>query len=489
MTETAVPPPLSPPGDNREQRASQGRSSFNRFVIWGLTLLLLLILALVVLVLPNYLGPAEPADVVQAPAAPAVQPEPEASAALAARQEAERALQELLRLRAREELYAVEDWAPEPWADIDGQINAGDAHYGYHRYREAQQAYAGAAEQLIALIEHRPQLLEENLKAATIALGENRVDQAVAGYQRALAIEPGHPLASAGLIRANARNQVLKHMQEGQQAKDDDRIQSALDAFAAASALDSEYAEAASALQEMQDLLQARAFREAMSQGLAEMASGKLEAARHAFAKAEAIYPDDPGLRDARARLAEVRRQLDLKRMREQAGALAREEKWEEAASVYRKALGRDPDAAFAQAGLTHAEQRERLHAQLNHYLGDPKRLYSEEPLNNAKRLLAANSGNPTAEPLLLARLQALRDAVERATVPVILRVESDAMTEVTIYHVGRLGPFLQKELELRPGDYTVVGSRNGYRDVRKVVSLEPGGSIVTVQIRCEEPI
>jgi len=58
----------------------------------------------------------------------------------------------------------------------------------------------------------------------------------------------------------------------------------------------------------------------------------------------------------------------------------------------------------------------------------------------------------------------------------------------VVIYQVGRLGRFSVRTLELRPGTYTVVGSREGFRDVRKVFTLQPG-SKVEILVRCEERI
>jgi hypothetical protein len=57
------------------------------------------------------------------------------------------------------------------------------------------------------------------------------------------------------------------------------------------------------------------------------------------------------------------------------------------------------------------------------------------------------------------------------------------------IYHVGRLGRFQSRRLELRPGNYTAVGSRPGYRDVRRVFSVRPGEPPPPVQLRCEEPV
>jgi len=67
--------------------------------------------------------------------------------------------------------------------------------------------------------------------------------------------------------------------------------------------------------------------------------------------------------------------------------------------------------------------------------------------------------------------------------------LESDERTEVTVYHVGRLGTFARRELTLRPGRYTVVGSRRGYRDVRRTLVVAAGGSGEPIQVRCEDEL
>ncbi len=54
--------------------------------------------------------------------------------------------------------------------------------------------------------------------------------------------------------------------------------------------------------------------------------------------------------------------------------------------------------------------------------------------------------------------------------------LRSDEQTEVIVYKVARLGSFDQRELTLRPGTYTAVGSRTGYRDVRRTFTVRHEG-------------
>jgi hypothetical protein len=75
------------------------------------------------------------------------------------------------------------------------------------------------------------------------------------------------------------------------------------------------------------------------------------------------------------------------------------------------------------------------------------------------------------------------------AKTPVKVTLESDNHTEVAVYKVGRLGRFTSRDLDLRPGTYTVVGTRNGYKDVRQQVVVKPGQSVVRVTVICKERI
>ena len=192
---------------------------------------------------------------------------------------------------------------------------------------------------------------------------------------------------------------------------------------------------------------------------------------------------------DAHQRLARARQQARLGRLRRDAAAQATAENWQAAADLYTQALAVDSSAGFANDGLVRARERVKLHQQFDHYIDKPERIYSPEPLANARQLLAASSAAPADEPVLARKIAALQALVTQAGTPVAVTLDSDGATEVAIYHVGKLGQFVRHRLELLPGSYTVVGTRNGYRDVRKTLSVSPGSSAVALQIICGEPI
>jgi hypothetical protein len=85
-----------------------------------------------------------------------------------------------------------------------------------------------------------------------------------------------------------------------------------------------------------------------------------------------------------------------------------------------------------------------------------------------------------------IARLELLLPDFEKSIAVVL---ESDGLTAVELRRVGALGSFERRELQLKPGNYTVIGTRTGFRDVRREISVAPGQAPVALQIRCVERI
>ena len=65
----------------------------------------------------------------------------------------------------------------------------------------------------------------------------------------------------------------------------------------------------------------------------------------------------------------------------------------------------------------------------------------------------------------------------------------SDQLTEVFINRIGKVGKFSDHSVRLVPGKYTLIGTRDGYRDVRHQLLVLPGIPPEPVVIRCEEKI
>jgi len=477
-------PPLQPPGSGNGGPQDATRSG--RGVWLALTILALLVLG-VVFLLPQQVAEKVPPPASAPPSAPPVaQP---AGNQDDARQHAEQTLQQYLRLQAEVRLIRGDEWATVAWDAAARQAAKGDRLFGERRFGEAGEAYAKGLAGLEALKASRPNRLQQALAEGRQALDKDDSAGAQRDFEQALLIEPDNQAATAGLARARVRDRVLELTASAGRAEQAREFETARTAYQTALQLDPAYSPAQSGLTHIQDILDSRAFKAAMSEALAAIDARRFDAAAQALDKAAAVDPQATAVADARERLRIARREAAIAALRRDAMGRAKAEDWQGAIQRYEKVLKIDERAGFAREGLARARQRARLNGQFDHYLDDPTRLYADEPLANAERLLRDVPAAPASEPKLAARIEKLKSLVRAARQPLPVRLRSDGQTEVLIYHVGRLGRFTNRQEELRPGSYTAVGSRPGYRDVRRVFTLRPGTPAPVVDIRCEEPV
>jgi hypothetical protein len=192
---------------------------------------------------------------------------------------------------------------------------------------------------------------------------------------------------------------------------------------------------------------------------------------------------------DARGRLEEAERTAALARQRELARGYEAKEDWRRALAEYETALKLDATVAFALEGQERTARRAELAERLAYHIDHPLRLATDAVAHEAERLLQQAREIDPAGPRHLEQVAGLERALREVRTPVAVVLESDGQTEVVVHKVGRLGAFERKTLELRPGTYTVVGTRSGYRDVRRQLVVRPAAAPPALVVRCEEAI
>jgi len=406
-----------------------------------------------------------------------------------AKRQAEAALEQALALQAQLIEAKVESWAGAAFDEALDMLAEGDSLFQRESYAEAHAAYEAAGQSFQTLLDSRPQRLAEALSRGRQALEANDVETAISAYEIAAAIDPDNREATQGLARAQKREQVLAHMAQGRDARRRGELTVARDAFKSAADLDPAYEPARAALREVEVAIADRRFAEAMSAVFAEIEAGRFEAAERALASARAINPQDEAISRAAHQLEMAREQATLARLRTQASDQVAAESWAAAVETYRAALEVDPNASFAVQGLPQAYRRAEIDRAFQRYLEDPTRLYTSSELQQARQLLEETGRIAEPGPKLQGQREELARLIDQASTPVAVKIASDGQTEVTLYKMGSLGKFQEKELMLTPGDYVAVGTRRGYRDVRREFSVRPGEAPERIVVVCRETV
>ncbi|HHD63626.1 MAG TPA: hypothetical protein ENK96_04530 [Desulfobulbaceae bacterium] len=394
-----------------------------------------------------------------------------------------------LQLHAEAEADSIRDWGGEKFAGIREKATEAEQLMAAQQYEKAGTVLQQAISALESLRASRPVLLADALSRGVQSLADGDSPAAVAAFTRALALDPENVQATHGLARAKTLDQVIELYKKARAAEKQADLKTAEELFARINTLDPEFQPAVQALSRVRIQLQDREFNAAMARFLQALAEKKEKVARNALARAVKLRPQSPLVADGKRQLRQLVTEQTLERLQRNYGQAVMSEQWQQAMDFCVQALKVDPQAAFALVGREKAGRRLALDKALRNIIRHPLRLQEEAVLTEVRQILAAARAVIEPGPELSRQIAAVDTLLVRAARQVEVVLQSDNATEVVMYRIGRLGRFSRRTLRLRPGRYTIVGSRPGFRDVRREFEVRSDGKQQFLQIRCTEVI
>lgn len=443
--------------------------------------------------LPRWVEPEAPAEAeVPAIKAPVTEPaapvrSAEELAALQAR--AESMLTELLQQRSRLEARSAPRWGGAEWVAYDELGRTSDQALLADEYAKAVDSYTAALAAGSALLTRAEQITASALTTAKQALGAGDAELAREQYDLVLGIEPDNAEALAGRTRAERLPEALALVARAEELRRQQALEEAADLYREVLTLDSEWAPARAALEEINAALASQRLETLLSRGYSALAEEEYAEAREHFEAAIALAPGSKSAADGLAQAEQGQKLATIALAEARALAFERREMWPEAIGVYETALTADATLDFARTGLERARARADLDVKLENLLANPNLLLTDNVLADAGRIADQARGLAAPESRIAAQVARLDELIRLASTPVTVELTSDELTEVTVYRVGPLGAFATKAVQVRPGTYTAIGSRDGYRDVRETFTVLPGRALPPIRIVCTEPI
>ena len=478
--------------------AGQAAPSADRRRLWfigGAFGALILVAVGVLLFLPRFAHKSAPVATTRAPAPGTTQRSPQAEAEVDLKLLAEQ-MQEAERIRdAYDALYpslekrSASKWAAQAFAAAREHGEQARRHFAAREFLNARDAYTAGVDQLQKIADLVQPTLAEQLRRGNEALNAGQATVADAAFALALEIDPGNEAATRGRKRAQTLDSVNALVAEASNAERAGDLALAAQRYEEAAKLDADTTAAHEGLTRVRGRIANDEFAAAMSLGLRELEAGKLAEARNAFERAGRLRPGAREVNDALARVSESGRQRSIAAHRAEAERLEREDRWVEALAEYEAALKLDPKLEFANAGRDRLAPRVELLRQIDALRASQDRLMSAAVRDQARALVAEAQKFSASSRTLQQKAQGLEALLTQYESPVRVALVSNSQTEVVVYKVGSMGAFDRREIELLPGTYTVVGTRVGFRDVRRELTVQPGQNSPTLDIRCEDPI
>ncbi len=467
--------------------------------VWVAFGVLLLLALAVIFVLPRLVTEYElpftrrvvvvdPAVLVQPANAPmnAVSPFDEAQRARE-RKEAQNVLASLLALQVELDEIGAEFWAQDAYQTAVEFARLGDEGYRSQQFATATENYQQAEQIFSNLSASIPEVFTRYLEEGELALQQGDADSAEHSFSIALQIEPNSSEAGTGLQRAQSLEEVMRLLRDGTRLLESGELEQAQVAFQQAVALDGNHEESRDALEQVRGAIADQEFAAIMSQGFVALQNKQSETAIAAFERALRMRP---GSQQAQQALAQTKDQQAVSRInRHQQSAAEHEaaEQWQLAVREYNAALSVDSNLVFANEGKDYAEKRLQLDLLLEDALNRPERLAEPAVYEQTAGVYYAGRDLENPGPRLQQQLDRLEVVLREAQIPIQVQLISDNATQVTLFQVGDLGQFSDQVLSLQPGRYVAVGTRPGYRDVRKEFVVGFGHETEPVTIRCNE--
>ena len=470
-------------------------------IVWLMLGVLSLLALAVIFVLPGIVAEYELPFTPRAEVSEPVRPSSSAlanSPALSPFEEAQRAKQRqdaqeiLARLLARQEALEglqVTAWAQEEYAEAIAFAHLGDESYRSAAFAEASVQYQAADDALARLQEAAPQVIAEAITTGQQALLDGDSGLAIAQFELALLLAPDNSTAQSGLRRANTLDEVEMLLDEARDLSESLAFDTALQRVQEAIALDNAHVDAQTMARELRAQIADNTFNRIMSEGFSALQNENPEAAIAAFERALAMRP---GSAQAQEAITQTQDQIAVAKItanRIAAEEFTEQERWADAVAQYNEALSIDPNIVFAVQGKDYASKRLQLDQLLQSAIEQPERLSDTAVYEQTVQIYYTGRNIEEAGQRLLGQLDALETLLNKAQVPVDVQIFSDNSTQVTVYQVGELGQFESRVLSLKPGKYIAVGTKAGYRDVRKEFEVGFDNRSAPVTVACTEEI
>ena len=406
----------------------------------------------------------------------------------ALRREAQEILQALLSKQSALEALGAARWAETTYGDALEQAALGDTAYRERDFEQAIASYQAGVEQLEALEQGLPGRIDALLATLTQAIEAGDLMAAQARLSELIEMAPADSRLVDLSERVSALPQVIGSLDASALAEAEGDYVAAVNNAELATQADPLHLRAQRRLSELQRALTEQRFTAAMTAGYAALAQAEFERAKDQFEAAARLQPGAPEPSAALAELDQARTQARLLSIRGQTERAEREERWQDAIALFNEALAIDALILYANEGMARARPRADLDERLEAIVTEKNRLIDRRVLRLAQETLDEAQRVPSPGTRLQRQIMAASATIDYATTPVTIEMNSDGLTDITVLRVQRLGLIQQQILTLRPGTYTAVGMRNGFRDVRIQFEVKPG-QLNAVDVRCVEAI
>ena len=386
-------------------------------------------------------------------------------------------------------MIGIEDWNQDASFEINALKKKMMSYFSSGDYLNALDTLQLLESKTEAVLEEGRQLFEENLEKAASFLAEDLYNESKLHIEKSLMIVPQSAEALELQQKIEKLPKILSLLNEVKVARLENDLQKEYDFLQQVLRITPDRKGGAERLKVLKERIKNQKFEAHISAGFASVEKRQEKEARHHYQEASQIDPNREELALLSGQLQALEKSLRVKEAVRQADQAVRRDDWQQARNDFARAAEDAPENQTVVEGLRRADQILGLQARFSQYFRNPYRLAREDVRNEAEKTLQQAEAFSKYSFGVKRESEKLNELIIRLNRLIPVTVISDYKTYVSVRRVGRVGTVSEKKIQLKPGNYTFEGARDGFKSklVKVLIPYDQGD--FTVRVMCDEPI
>jgi len=392
-------------------------------------------------------------------------------------------------LEPRLQIVNLERWDRNVFLEITGLKKKVMTNYSSGDYGIAMEKLQLLEDLTLISLKKADHIFEESVEKAIALLAEDRYDGAKFHIEKALLVNPQYPYALRLQEKIEKLPQLLPLLNGVKIARAENDLQKEYDFLQRILIIAQEREGGMDRLEVLSGLIKTQKFDGHIASGFAGIEKRRVKEARYHYQEAKHIDSRRSELSLLQTQLLALERSLRVEQAVKLAEQAVRRDDWQQAKHYFVKAAKDAPENKTVAQGLKQSDHLIRLLDSFRFFFKNPYRLTLADIRNEAQQILLAAEAASNYSFAIKRQAEELRELIVKVNRLIPVAVISDNKTYVLVRSVGRVGIVSQKTIELKPGNYTFEGTRNGFKSKLVQVLIPYDQSFFSIQVICDEPI
>lgn len=356
-------------------------------------------------------------------------------------------------------------------------------------YLSALNSIKSLTTKTLVVLDESEQIFKDNIEKATLFFSDDHYDKAKLHIEKVLVVAPQSTEARELQQDIEKLQHILPLLNKVNVARAEHNLLNEHNLLEQVLKINSKRPEETERFNLLKQMIRNNSFDTHISSGFSEIEKNRIKEARYHYQRAKKIDPKRKELKLLLNQILAEEKTYRIQQAIRQAKQAVHEDNWKQAKAGYAKVIKDMPENEVAIKGLKRTNEILGFQSVLGQYIKSPYRLTDSGVLSAAKNILVQAESASKHSSGIKKQIEQLNNLIAtfNRLIPVI--VMSDNMTDVHIRGIGKLGVILRKTIQLKPGNYTFEGTRNGFKSKLLQVLIPYDQNNYSVSIICDESI